>query len=112
MQDVPAVILRKGMSFTDYFDPRRPAVLDADHAVRVNYETYLFADEAGAARFREDVVGSCGLLTDPISKRRFRPRPDAPRFEHEGVIYLFPDASARDMFARDPESHRLPGFRM
>ena len=67
VQDVPAALTRKGLCFTCYLDPGREAILDAAHMVRVNYETYFFADTASRALFEGDVVRSRGfrLRTPP-----------------------------------------------
>ena len=94
MQDVLAALVRKGLDFGGYFNPSRPALLDADHAVRVNYETYVFTDVTSRALFMSDPTRYCGLITDPVSKRRFRPHDDSPRAEHDGVAYYFEDDSA------------------
>jgi len=112
VQDVIAAVQRKGLSFQGYLDDTRPARLDAEHVAFVNYETYLFADVANRERFCADVLAHCGLLTDPVSKRRFRPRPDAPRAEHAGRSWYFESVAQRDMFLRAPESYELPGFSM
>lgn len=112
MQDVPAALNRKQLSFSGYMDPTRPAIIDEAHSARVNYETFLFADTANEQLFSGDVVRFCGLLTDPISKQRFRPTVESPYTEHEGVLYYFESESGRDMFERAPEDHRLPGFEM
>ena len=45
--------------------------------------------------FLTDPVASCGLLTDPVSKRRFRPQRGSPRATHDGVMYLFIPRSAQ-----------------
>ena len=112
MQDVAGFLQRRELSFQGYFDPTRPAVIDGEHLARVNYESYLFADESGRSRFLEDPVLYCGLVTDPVSKRRFRPRDDAPRIELEGVLYLFESEGNLDRFCRDTEAHVRPGHTM
>lgn len=114
VQDVPAVLNRKGLAFACYMDPSRPALCDSEHAVRVNYETYLFADGAARDRFSDDVVTYCGLLTDPVTKQRFRPAADSPYHEDEatGVLYYFESVSSFTMFLRMPEDYRLPGYTM
>lgn len=114
MQDVPAALLRKGLAFNGYFDTTRPAVLDDAHAVRVNYETYVFADLAACEAFRRDMVRFCGLVTDPVTKRRFRPDERSPQYvdAESGVTYFFESGAGRDMFARRPEAYRLPGYSM
>ncbi len=112
MQDVPTFLHRKGLTFECYLDPARPAVVDSSHAVRINYETYLFADEAAVETFLSDYLRYCGFVTDPILKQRFRPHAESPQFEYDGVIYLFLDNASFDAFAADPETHRLPGYKM
>lgn len=112
MQDVPDFVRRKGIEFQDYLDERRPAVIDADHCVRLNYEAFFFADAWERERFLSDPLTYCGLLTDPVSRERFHPDADSPRFQHEGVTYYFQCAANREAFEMDPETLRLPGWKM
>jgi YHS domain-containing protein len=112
VQDVPGYLARKELSVPCYFDETRTAVLDAAHAVRLNYETFLFSDASLAREFAADPVRYCGLLTDPVSRRRFRPRSDSPRVEDEGVVYFFECAGTQARFRADPAAHRLPGYTM
>lgn len=104
--------MRKGLAFACYMDPSRPAIIDGAHAVRVNYETYFFADTATCELFSGDIVRFCGLLTDPITKHRFRPSPESPWQEYERVVYYFRDDASYEMFVQDPERYRLPGYTM
>lgn len=112
MQDVPAAVQRKGLQFQDYLDVRRPALLDAEHCVRLNYEAFFFADAAGRERFCADPVAVCGLLTDPVSKQRFRPCAGSPHVEHDGVTFYFENEAQRVLFETDPEMFRLPRWTM
>ncbi len=114
VQDVPAVLNRKGLAFACYMDPSRPAICDSDHAVRINYETYLFADGAARERFLGDIVGFCGMLTDPVTKRRFRPGAGSPYHEDAatGVRYWFESPDSFELFLAMPEVYRLPGYKM
>jgi len=112
VQDVPAFVVKKGLAFQDYLDGRRPAVLDAAHCVRLNWEAFFFGDLWERERFLSDPVTYCGLLTDPISRRRFRPRADSPRFPHDKVTYYFESEANRALFEEDPERFRLPGWTM
>lgn len=112
MQDVPEFVRRAELTFQDYLDSRRPALLDAAHCVRLNYEAFFFADAWEVERFRSDPLLYCGLLTDPISRRRFHPTADSPRATFEGVLYFFEDAHHRERFEEAPERFRLPGWRM
>lgn len=112
MQDVPTFVRATGLSFVDYLDERRPAVIDAEHCVRLNWEAFFFADAWERERFRSDPLLYCGLLTDPISRQRFRPRASSPRATHEGVTYFFESEDNRSAFEVAPERHRLPGWKM
>ena len=112
VQDVPAAVNRKGLSFQDYFDPARPAVLDARHCVRLNYEAWFFADDRSRDRFAADPLANCGLLTDPVSKQRFRPQRGAPLAHHGGVAFYFESDANRALFEQDPERYRLPHWQM
>ena len=106
------MLVRKGLTVPCYFDPTRNAVLDDEHMVRVNYEIFLFSDTKKRARFLEDPVQYSGLVTDPVSKRRFRPSRSSPACEEGGVVWLFATNRTYGRFRRDPERYRLPGFKM
>jgi YHS domain-containing protein len=106
---VDAYAKRCGLSFRCYHDVEREAVLDDDHQVRLNYETYFFSEPWMAAEFRADPLRTCGLLTDPVTKQRFHPARGAPRLEHEGVLYFFRTRSSYERFRRRPELYVLPG---
>ncbi|TAJ16757.1 MAG: hypothetical protein EPO68_10570 [Planctomycetota bacterium] len=112
MQDVPEYVRRKGLAFPCYMDARKPAQIDAAHCVRLNWEAFFFSDLYERERFLSDVFLYCGLLTDPISRKRFHPGPDSPRYDYEGVAYYFEDARNRAAFESDPKASRLPGLKM
>jgi len=110
VQDPQVQIGELGIEIPDLVDPSRKAVLDPAHRSFVNYETYFFADEADKKRFDADPTGSCGALTDPISKRRFRPASDAPRADVDGRIYLFLSEEDRSKFLASPEAYARPNY--
>jgi YHS domain-containing protein len=112
VQDVPEYVRRKELELACYFDPRRAAVIDAEHCARLNWEAYFFADRWEKERFLADPTLYCGFLTDPVSRQRFRPGPDAPSFEFKDVRYFFECAGNRTAFAADPEMYRLPHWSM
>lgn len=112
MQDVPQFLAKRGLAFDSYLDPRRKAVVDAEHCVRINWESFFFADLWERERFLDDVVAYCGLLTDPVSRRRFRPTQESPRSAHAGVRYFFESDGTREQFEVEPEKYRLPGWKM
>lgn len=112
MQDVPGFVRQNGFAFRDYLDARFEAVLDAEHCVRLNYEAFLFGDPWSRERFLADPTDFCGLLTDPVSKRRFRPAREAESLRHEGVAFYFESEATRALFEAEPERYRLPGWTM
>jgi YHS domain-containing protein len=112
VQDVPAYVRRKGLAFQDYLDARQPAVIDAEHCVRLNYEAFFFGDLWTRERFLSDPVAYCGSLTDPVSRRRFRPTEDSPRASHGGITYFFESDEHRTRFEEDPELFSRPGWTM
>ncbi len=112
MQDVDAYLVRRGIEIACFFDPLRRAVLDDRHQVRLNYEAFFFSETTMVEEFRADPVRFCGLLTDPVSKRRFRPKSSSPRIEFEGVAYYFETRETHERFRRRPHAHAVPGYRM
>jgi len=107
VQDVPAAVCRRGLSFSDFLDPRRPAVIDDEHCVRLNHEAWFFEDTESRDRFLAEPLRWCGLLTDPVTKRRFRPCESSVSVEHAGVRYWFEMACDAEVFKADPEMYRL-----
>lgn len=112
MQDVPAALRRRGLAVACFEDPSRRAVLAADHAVRVNHDTFLFADTAARERFLAHLIERCGPLTDPVTRRRFAPDADSPRLSRGDVEYVFEGPPSLRRFLRDPERYALPRVTM
>jgi YHS domain-containing protein len=73
-------------------------------SARVNHEIYFFSTPAAKRKFVADPVRWCGLVTDPVSKERFRPAKSSPRVDHAGRPYFFASDSTRSVFAADPAS--------
>ena len=103
MQDPQIQLQELGIAVPDALDRRKAAVLDAAHRSFVNYEVFFFADEGDKRRFDADPTGSCGVLTDPVTKQRFRPGSDAPRMELGGRTYIFFTAESKATFEKAPE---------
>ena len=110
MQDPQIQLQELGIKVPDAIDPRRDAVLDSAHRSFVDYETFFFADEADKRRFDADPAGSCGVLTDPVSKQRFRPGSDSPRREFGGRTYVFFTAANKAAFDESPEAYARPNY--
>ena len=112
VQDPQIQLQELGLAVADLLDPARPAVLDPTHRSFVNYETFFFADEADKRRFDADPAGSCGILTDPVTKERFRPGSDAPRSYYDGRIYIFITAENKAAFDNNPAAIARPNYDM
>ncbi len=112
VQDVPNFVRRKELVLNDYLDHRLVAVIDKEHCVRLNYEAFFFANLYTREQFRSDPVLYCGLLTDPVSRERFRPNEESPRLRHEGVVYYFETRDNLVEFKGAPDAYRLPGWKM
>ena len=110
MEDPQIQLQELGIAVPDALDPRKPAVLDAAHRSFVNYETFFFAFEGDKRRFDADPTAACGILTDPVTKQRFRPGSDAPRTEFGGRTYLFFTAASKAEFEKSPETFARPNY--
>ena len=112
MQDPEIYLGELGIQVSDLFDPGRPARMDAFHRSRVNFETFFFADQAGKARFDADPIAHAGVVTDPVSRQRFRPAPTSPRVLHDGRPYVFFSEETRSAFVASPSMYADPDYRM
>lgn len=110
MQDPQIQLQELGIGVPDALDNRKAAVLDPAHRSFVNYEVFFFADEGDKRRFDADPTGSCGVLTDPVTKQRFRPGSDAPRAEFAGRTYFFLTAENKAAFEKFPDSFARPNY--
>jgi YHS domain-containing protein len=99
-----------GIAVPDALDARKPAVLDAAHRSFVDYETFFFANEDDKRRFDADPTASCGILTDPVSKDRFRPGSDSPRGSFDGRAYVFFSEANKLAFEKTPEAFARPNY--
>jgi YHS domain-containing protein len=110
VQDPQIQLQELGLTIPDALDPRKAAVLDAAHRSFVNYETFFFADEADKRRFDADPTASCGVLTDPVTKQRFRPGSDSPHGEYQGRAYYFLTAESKAAFDKTPDAIARPNY--
>ena len=110
MQDPQIQLLELGLAIPDALDPKESAVLDAAHRSFVNYETFFFADEADRRRFDADPSASCGILTDPVTKERFRPGIASPRTTFSSRAYYFLNEANKVAFEKNPEAVALPNY--
>ncbi len=91
---------------------RLRAQIDEEHQSRVNYELYYFASDKERNRFNQDPRKHCGIVTDPVSKQRFRPGTDAPMRRFAGQPWFFVSDSTETLFAAMPDSFLAPAYSM
>jgi YHS domain-containing protein len=106
-QDPEIFLQQEGIVPYDVVDPRRHAVLDSKLRSYVNYEVFFFADDSTLALFESDPLRWCGLLTDPVSQRRFRPVLGARPFVFNGRRYFFESDSTLALFEAQPDSFAI-----
>ena len=108
MQDPAAYLESIGVELRCPVRPAELAVLDPSHRAFVNHETFFFSDTTALAAFRERPLDYVGLLTDPISGKRFPPTITSPRVEYDGRPYYFDSEASRSAFEADPARHATP----
>jgi len=112
VQDPESYLTALGVDLAGVMTPGAAAILEEDFRTRVNWEVYFFASEAARTRFNDNMVEHCGMITDPVTRERFRPSQSAPRIEHRGVVYFFSSDSTAAVFASMPDSLAHPIHRM
>jgi len=112
VQDPHIFLTDLGISLPAHGDADDPAVLEADHRTRVNWENFYFSCIDDKAMFDADPAASCGVLTDPVTRERFQPDPSSPRFLHDGTTYFFTSDSTHTVFAGMPDSLAAPTHTM
>ena len=108
VQDPEAYLNEIGVTFACIVDPKRPALLDAEHRVLVNHEVYFFGSDAAKAAFLSNPRKWCGKVTDPVTRARFRPRKSSPTTTYAGRLYYFRSPASRAEFLAMPEMHKDP----
>lgn len=112
MQDPVPYLTFLGIDMQCVVKREELAMIDSNHAVRLNYEWFFCSSDQAVAAFEEDPIAYCGVLTDPVSKQRFIPGDDSPRVDHEGVPYYFWNDSTRVTFQMMPEMYAQPNIKM
>ena len=112
MQDPARYLTELGVSLTSATDEQRTAILDADHRSYVNWEVFFFADLEEKVVFERDPVRFCGVVTDPVSKKRFRPAIDSPRVDYAGRPYFFQTKATLEQFESMPDGLANPMHKM
>lgn len=93
-------------------DKNRKAIIDSDHMAHVNYELYFFAGEKQRDRFLKNPTKYCGIVTDPVSRQRFVPTRNSPRFDYDNNPYYFISDSTMTVFQAHSDSLQWPEYKM
>ena len=112
VQDPEPYLFDQQLIVQDPVEPERAALLDGAHRSFVNYEVFLFADDETKGRFDADPIRWCGVLTDPITRERFRPVGESPRRDRDGRVFVFPSVTSAEAFDAMPDMYFLPDYRM
>jgi YHS domain-containing protein len=88
------------------------ARIDKSTSARVNHEIYYFSTPAAKRKFLADPLRWCGMVTDPVSRERFRPREGSPRVDHGGRPYFFASDATSAAFAAEPARFAEPDGKM
>ena len=112
MQDPESYLQNEGIDLPCAVEPWKHAILDAAHRALVNHEVYFFSNDRARARFLEDPLPWCGLLTDPVSGQRFKPSGKSPKLVYEDRPYYFTSKKNLARFKADPEKYKNPVRKM
>jgi YHS domain-containing protein len=106
----PEVYLRNlGIVLPCAVEPWKHAILDAKYRAYVNHEVYFFSGDRALSEFRKNPLEYCGLVTDPVSGRRFKPKKRSPVLTYDGRPYYFETKKTRAKFEAEPERFKNPG---
>jgi YHS domain-containing protein len=82
--------------------PELEASLDPALRVRINHENFLFSSAAAMAAFEADPLRYVDRLTDPVTRVRFQPLVDSPKFEDVDQTWYFASEESRSTFLVEP----------
>jgi len=89
-------------------DPDQSAIVDAEHRISVNWETYYVSSLDALERFRAAPHRYTGLVTDPVERDRFQPGADSPSREHNGQRFYFANDENANRFDEDAATYATP----
>ncbi len=88
------------------------AILDLQHRIFVNFEAYYFSERRLLQQFRGDPLRYCGILTDPVTRQRFRPAKNSRPYPYKNRSYYFVSDSTYAVFVAAPDSFAFPRVKM
>ena len=89
MKDPESRLRALRIRVADPVQPSHLASLDPGLRAEVNHEVFLFSDRSTLEKFRKNPLRWCGILTDPVSRQRFRPTARSPHLTYNGRPYYF-----------------------
>ena len=108
MQDPEYFLLGQSIQVPCVVHPDRPARIEPQLRAWVNHELYYFSDGKAFSSFRKDPLKYCGLVTDPVTRRRFQPYRRSPRLAYKDRKYYFGSDSTLKVFEATPDSFATP----
>lgn len=106
--DPPKYLNEENMKFNCAVNKAVPAVIDSTHMAELNWEYYFFSDQAAKSAFLKNPLKYAGMLTDPVSGKRFKPGRLSPRYVDGGRTYYFSSLLTYLAYRKDPKEY---GFR-
>src|SRR5262245_42955070 len=99
------------VTLRDPVHPSRNAVFDSSVRTMLNQDIYFFSSVGALKQFKKEPFRYCGLLTDPVSRARFKPSKSSPHVAFRGRDYYFAADSTLTRFQSDPKRYyeRLAG---
>ncbi len=85
-------------------EPGKTAKIDKTLTARLNYEIFMFSSRTARRTFDKNPIGYCGLLTDPVTQKRFQPQQSSPQTAYKNRRYFFLSDSTRTAFLATPDS--------
>lgn len=101
-----------GISMACVVEQEVPAILDADHRVFLNYESYYFSSGDARQQFLGAPHTYAGRITDVVTRERFVATAESPRREHDGRLFLFSTTATAARFDEAPDDYATPMLAM
>ena len=103
--DPPKFLNEESLKVNCIVNPTRPAVIDSTHMAAINWEYYFFSDQAAKDAFLKSPLKYVGLLTDPVSGKRFRPGRLSPKLVDGGRTYYFSSLFTYLSYRKSPKEY-------
>jgi YHS domain-containing protein len=88
-------------------DAKKQARPRREWTTRLNWEIFMFSSQKARRTFDRDPLRYCGLLTDPVSQRRFQPLPTSPTRTYMDRRFYFESDSTLAVFTATPDSFAM-----